>query len=68
MLGGAGEHLEGEAVVADDEEAVPARAAEQVALLAVGEPEGVGDPVDCLRGLAEQDVAGGVVDDRLAEL
>ena len=67
VLGRACEHLEGEAVVADDEEAVPAGAAEQVALLAVGEPERLGDPVDRLRGLAEQDLAGGVADDRLAE-
>ena len=68
MFGGACEHPQREAVVADDEEAVTLRAAEQVALLAVGEPERVGDPVDRLRRLAEQGVAGGVVDDRLAEL
>ena len=68
VLGRAREHAQREALVADDEEAVPARAAEQVAALALGQPEGLGDLVDRLRGLAEQDLARGVGDDRLPEL
>ena len=68
VFGGAGEDVEGEAVVADDEEAVSLRAGEEVAGFAGGESERLGDLVDCLWGLAEKDVAGGVGDDRLAEV
>ncbi len=46
----------------------PRGAAEEVAGLPLGQPEGGGDPVDRLRRLAEQDLAGGVRDDRVADL
>ena len=67
VLLGAGEGGEGDPVDAGGEEALASCGAEEVGPLAGRQAEGLGQGVDGLGGLAEQDLGGGVGDDGLAE-
>ena len=66
VLGGGGDGVEGDPVAPGGQQRLPAVGREQERAFPVGQPEQCGDGVDGLRGLAEQDLGGGVGDHRPA--
>ena len=68
MLGGAGHSLECDAVRPGGQQPLTPARRQQERPFAVGEVEGLGQSIDGLRRLTEQDLGRGVGDHRLAEV